>query len=231
MKTRVALRQVVDSQHPTLAGAVAVDVGCGTGEIVSWLVADGFSTYGCEVNAARAAEARTRNPSAAIFCTDVRQWTPPRVPSLVTCMEVIEHIDRSQQAMLLRRIRQWFCCDSSVLILSTPQQRSLVSITERLYCRWKKLTYDWWDPTHLSVLPRRVMRRELVRAGFTIVDELGVGLVPDLISSHLGPLRRLVRDCGHRGVLGAIAFDIVYICRPAALGSHSTPARLEDSSY
>jgi hypothetical protein len=193
-----------------------VDVGSGTGEIVGWLLDDGFTTYGCEVNPSRAAEARIQHPSATIACADVREWTPPRIPSLVTCIEVIEHLERSQQSKLLIHIRQWLRHDS-ILILSTPQRTSLVSVLERVYCHWKKLEYHWWDSTHVSVLPRTAMRRELVAAGFRIVDQVGIGLVPDVVRSRLGPFRVLVKDRGHRGIVGILAFDVIYVCEASTL--------------
>jgi hypothetical protein len=214
MKSRAALHQVVISHRPSSHGSVAIDVGSGEGEIVGWLVDNGFTTYGCEVNHARATVAASRNPSATISCADVLKWDPPCAPSLVTCMELIEHLDRSEHPALLQKLRHWLPDDRSVLILSTPQQTSLVSVADRLYCRWRKLPYYWWDPTHRSILPQRLMKQELLAAGFRIVDQVGVGLVPDFISANLGPFRRVVQDHGHRGLLGAMAFDIIYVCMP-----------------
>lgn len=212
VQNRNALRDLVLACPPRDARTAAIDLGSGGGEIVEWLIRSGFEAHGCEVDPQRAAEAQRRNPAATIACADACGWIPPARPSLVTCIELIEHLPRAEHHRFLDTIRQWLTPHGGTLVLSTPQRTSLVSIVDRLYCRWKGQPYCWWDPTHISVLKRRVLERDLVSAGFAIVDRVGVGLVPDVVTSHLGPLRRFVRDTGHRGVLGAVCFDLVYTC-------------------
>jgi hypothetical protein len=213
MKDRTALRRVLAASLPTQRGGIAVDIGSGFGEIVGWLVDAGFSTYGCEVDPWKAAQAQSDHPTAIIDCADLRNWKPPSSPLVLTCIEVIEHLPRGAQRELLHLVRQWIS-DDGTLILSTPQRTSLVSLVDRIYCRIKGQTYHWWDPTHVSILSRRVLQRDLTNAGFSVINRAGVGLVPDLVSSHLGPLGRLVKDNEHRGILGALAFDIIYVCKP-----------------
>jgi SAM-dependent methyltransferase len=214
MKSREALREVLVAAVPPRGNGVAVDLGCGGGEVLGWLVEEGLTTFGCELDASRTAEAGVRHPSAKVFCADVREWVPPSQPSLVTCFELIEHLPRSAQLDLLRRIRQWLPNGDARLILSTPQRTSVVSVVDRIYSKWRGLPYHWWDPTHISILRRGQLGDDLADAGFRVVDRVGIALIPDVLTAHLGLLKFAVRDRPHRGLLGAIAFDLVYVCAP-----------------
>lgn len=202
--------QPLDSSGPILSvldgipvQQVAVDLGSGVGRIVEHLRRRGWTVFGCELDAEKAAVAH-------VDASDALTWNPPRAPQLVTCIELIEHLPQEAQEELIRRIRGWLT-DGGLAIVSTPQRHSPVALIERgIHLLRPHLgPYTWWDPTHVSVLPRRRLERLFRETGFDILDRIGVHFAPDVL-----PVPGLRRR-SFRGRLGAFGWDLVYVLAPS----------------
>jgi 2-polyprenyl-3-methyl-5-hydroxy-6-metoxy-1,4-benzoquinol methylase len=162
----------------------------------------GWTVYGCELDPAKAALASC---FGKIDAGDVRSWAPPEPVDLIFCVELLEHLPSEDQQPLLRDMRRWLH-PGGHLVLSTPQRHSPVALVERAYARLRhRGPYDWWDPTHVSVLRRSRLEALFSGAGFVVRRRLGIHLVPELV-----PVPALHRTA-HEGVLGALGFDLIYV--------------------
>src|SRR5438105_4483906 len=80
------------------SGSVALDLGSGPGRIMGMLRNVGLEPHGCEIDDARAEAARQLGLDVAT--TDALLWQPPVPARLVTCIELIEHLERPGQRLL-----------------------------------------------------------------------------------------------------------------------------------
>lgn len=193
-------------------GAVAFDLGSGLGRVVRVLVEEGFRVYGCELDATRAQSARLSG-TASVDVGNVLEWKPPGQADVVTCIELIEHLQPADQRRLLELIRSWLKPDGA-LVLSTPQRYSVVSIIELAYATLRRQRYSWWDDTHVSVLRHEQLIRLLRECDFEVHETVGYHLVPDLFAARIPALKRFQRRA-HYGKLKNIAFDLIYLVRMA----------------
>lgn len=185
--------------------AVAADLGCGDGQRGARIMAElGCTVYACELDPAKAELASS---FAKVDVCDVRDWLPPEPLDLILCAELLEHLPAGDQPAFLRKLRTSLS-EGGRLILSTPQRHSPVALAERAYARLRRRpAYDWWDPTHLSVLSRRDLEAMVAASGFAVDRRIGVHLVP-----HLVPVRALHQTV-HEGRLGTLGFDLIYVLR------------------
>jgi 2-polyprenyl-3-methyl-5-hydroxy-6-metoxy-1,4-benzoquinol methylase len=204
-----ALRQII-GRIPRPDGGLAADLGTGEGRVVALLRDVGWDVVGCELRPEAAELARARG--ARIDLADMLAWAPPESVQMATCVEVIEHLPADAQLPLLRRIREWLPADGH-LVFSTPQRNSVVSVLERGWAKIRGRQYDWWDPTHTSILSRREILDLVERSGFEVVEVLGVHVVSDLVAQVVKPAARLANTV-HRGRIGWLGFDLVLLLRP-----------------
>jgi 2-polyprenyl-3-methyl-5-hydroxy-6-metoxy-1,4-benzoquinol methylase len=175
----------------------AVDIGCNEGFFCRALAEAGYEVVGFDIDPAVLIAARAANPdlqfrvgSAAEAC-----GISPRTGTL--CLEVIEHLERGDQADLLRDIAN-ATAHGGWLLISTPGRYSAWSLIERARSRsWSE--YDWWDPTHLSIMSARRFRRLIRSAGFRITRFAGYYFLP----------QGRVRPFGIEGPLSRLGFDLV----------------------
>jgi 2-polyprenyl-3-methyl-5-hydroxy-6-metoxy-1,4-benzoquinol methylase len=164
----------------------------------------GLSVVACELDASKAELASS---FGKIDVCDVREWLPPSSLDLILCAELIEHLPARDQARLMLKLRGWLSCGGH-LVLSTPQRNSPVALAERAYTRLRRRgSYNWWDPTHVSVLSRRKLERLFIESGFTIRRRVGLHLMPEFL-----PFSALHWTV-HEGHLGNFGFDLVYLLK------------------
>lgn len=164
----------------------------------------GCTVYGCELDPAKADLAGS---FAEVDVCDVRRWKPPEPLDLILCAELLEHLPAPDQIELLRDMRSWLR-PGGFLVLSTPQRNSSVALVERAYARIRRRgPYDWWDPTHVSVLRRTSLEGLFADAGFVVARRVGLHVVPELV-----PVPALHWTM-HEGPLGVLGFDLVYVLR------------------
>ncbi|MBA3286417.1 MAG: class I SAM-dependent methyltransferase [Acidimicrobiia bacterium] len=199
---------VLDMILGGLRGSTAADVGSGVGRVMNLLSAHGFDVSGCELDPALAAT------SGADAC-DARLWAPPAPVDVVTCIELVEHLPPEDHRPLLRRMASWLNEDG-VLIVSTPQRTSLVSVTERAFHRVRRKhgPYEWWDPTHISVRSRRYWEHLFGSVDLVVVRRVGWSFAPDIAVRVVPPLARL-RAAHTDGPLAVLGFDLVWVLKGA----------------
>jgi 2-polyprenyl-3-methyl-5-hydroxy-6-metoxy-1,4-benzoquinol methylase len=189
------------------APATAADVGAGIGRVVDLLQSRGISVVGCELDPIRAA-------SAGVDQADVRQWSPPHPVDVVTCTELVEHLPHGDHLPLLERMASWLT-PTGALVVSTPQRHSIVAWTERAFhLASRRGRYEWWDPTHISVSTRRYWEHLFASAHLDVTQRIGIHLVSDVVAKVVPPVRRFQYSV-HTGPAALLAFDLVYVLRPA----------------
>lgn len=85
-------------------GGVALDVGCGTGRMLTLLSKHGFRTDGLDVSPAMIALARERHPEARLFHADICGWELSRTYDLIVAWDSVWHVPLDQQEAVLSKL-------------------------------------------------------------------------------------------------------------------------------
>lgn len=141
----------------------SLDIGCGSGRLVSAFAQTGFQASGIEPSAKAVSWASS-------IGLDVRQATLSDMPTcayeVLTALHVLEHL-QSPSAFVKDCAR--ILCNGGLLILEVPNYRSRSAI--RLREHWRPLYPD----THLYQFVPETLRRMTEQAGLRIVSELWLG--------------------------------------------------------
>jgi 2-polyprenyl-3-methyl-5-hydroxy-6-metoxy-1,4-benzoquinol methylase len=163
--------RLVEAELP--APGRSLDAGCGHGAIVYELAARGFAAHGFDLSSFVVEEAQRANPAMA---ERFAVGGLPDVPfegsfDLVTCLEVLEHLDDPAVALrsLAGRLRA-----GGRLIATTP------NLCPRIPWRDARSA----DPTHVNVQEPAWWRETLVEAGLEVRDVSTFVAVPALWRVH-----------------------------------------------
>ncbi len=158
------LNQYFQDRLPPGAGKRALDLGSGTGTIVSYLIERGYNVTAVEFNEEFAAQLRNRFPSIRVITADVRRLELSEQFDLTTCIELAQNLDPETLRQLLERLRQM----TRRLCINVSNPRSL---------------HGWWVQLRGFQAPfvwqytATQMIESLRGAGFEITHTRGVGLV------------------------------------------------------
>jgi len=165
-------------------GALALDVGCGTGYHLRWLAERGFDTVGLDASAEMLAHARRTAPRAKVLCGDVDALPFSNGSfDLVFCIEVI------------RYLRDASTCLSEIARVLRPGGACVLTAAPRLNLNGYWLVNRVAGLVALPGFVRlqqfftsgRALRRLLRRAGLDGVDVHGVYLGPINWVERLAP--------------------------------------------
>ena len=114
---------------------------------------------------------------------------------LILCSEVIEHIADSRRAFAeMRRL----LARSGILILSTPQKYSPLELFSKLAFLPGIIDFVRWiykepilETGHINLMTKKMVRSQLVQAGFTVLETYTSGVYLPVIAELLG--RRALR--------------------------------------
>ncbi len=157
------LQKTLSELHPKLC----VDIGCGPGELTR-LVQDlepDCLTLGVDLSLASLAG--MRRGSSAEFAYGDGLHLPVRTHSVDICFafELIEHLD--EPAELLREVRR-VLRPRGVLLLSTPNTRSLTAWTGRVLYAVLGRRWNAWDDSHRHLFSPSELTGLLEAEGFTL---------------------------------------------------------------
>lgn len=132
---------VADRIVRDLRPASVLDAGCAMGFLVEGLRERGVQAYGVDVSDYAISRV---HPSVAEFCWVASLTEPlPRRYDLVTCVEVIEHIDASEAEKVVANL----CAATDRLLISSSP-------------------FDYAEPTHVNVQPPEDWSALLAHEGF-----------------------------------------------------------------
>jgi SAM-dependent methyltransferase len=159
---------LLDRLMPSDRSAKIVDIGCGTGFVVSALLKLGFSNaIGFDSDKGQVAEAQRRElPVTQVPVSQTLEWLNSHANSfdVVTIFDVLEHIPVDKQLPFLRGVNAALKAGGTV-VCQVPNSNSLVSSR-----------YRWGDWTHHSSFTEHSIDFVLYNAGF---DNIAVSETPD----------------------------------------------------
>jgi SAM-dependent methyltransferase len=185
-------------------GGRVLDVGCGTGEFLVLLRELEFEAEGVEGNREQAKQVRSLG--FPVQTTDLEDGLPypERVFSLVTCLELIEHIALAEPLLEdIYRVLQ----PGGHLLLTTP---NFSFLNNRLHYLRGKGPLN--EGIHLRYFHRNRLLSLLGKAGFEVVAKNSFGPIPLWSSLAIRILRReCPLWCVPGWLEGLLAYDFVYL--------------------
>ncbi len=163
-----------------------LDLGCGNGYLVNYLVSLGYNAYGTDASEQGIAIAADGNPGR-FFVQDLSSnELPPELQGLqfdtIISTEVIEHlydpekfIDFCKQALIA----------NGELIISTPYHGYLKNLLLSLTNKWDEHMNPLWLGGHIKMWSEKTLGSLLSGKGFTVKQFEGCGRIPYLWMSMI----------------------------------------------
>lgn len=163
-----------------------LDLGCGNGALVKYLIHHKFNAYGTDASPSGIAIA-SKFDSARFALQDLStEELPPAFEHLIfdtiISTEVIEHlydprkfIDFCKKILLKN--------GGGEIILSTPYHGYLKNLVLALAGKWDQHADPLWDGGHIKLWSKATLTRLLAEKGFTVTDFVGCGRLPYLWKS------------------------------------------------
>ena len=163
-----------------------LDLGCGNGYLVNFLVKDGYNAYGTDASENGIAIAKQEN-SDRFFLQDLTTGQLPKelqelsFDTIITT-EVIEHLYDPEGFID-------FCKQSlqknGEIIVSTPYHGYLKNLVLSIFNKWDTHMNPIWYGGHIKFFSRRTLTILLTNKGFTDITFKGCGRIPYMWKSMI----------------------------------------------
>ncbi|MEO8886325.1 MAG: methyltransferase domain-containing protein [Mucilaginibacter sp.] len=163
-----------------------LDLGCGNGYLVNYLISMGYNAYGTDASEKGIAIAKQINPDR-FFVQDLSTGKlPEQLQQLnfdtIISTEVIEHLyDPLEFVAFCKTILN----GKGQLILSTPYHGYLKNLVISIFNKWDTHITPLWVGGHIKFWSRATLSLLLTNAGFTVTDFKGTGRIPYFWKSML----------------------------------------------
>ena len=165
-------------------GAPFLDIGCGRGEFLELLRANGLTARGLDLNAVMVAECRQRGLEATEgSALDFLRELPSDSLGGVTGFHIIEHVPFGVVIELFDEVLR-VLAPGGMVIFETPNPANLLVAAERFYM----------DPTHRNPLPSEMVSFMAEARGFVRVNVLPLHPVSAQRRSYDDPMLALLQD-------------------------------------
>jgi 2-polyprenyl-3-methyl-5-hydroxy-6-metoxy-1,4-benzoquinol methylase len=163
-----------------------LDLGCGNGYLVNFLISQGFDAFGTDASAQGITIANQTNPGR-FFLQDLSTGKLPvelqdKKFDTIISTEVIEHL--YDPAGFIN-----FCKDALIpggdIIISTPYHGYLKNLMLSLLNKWDTHMDPMWYGGHIKMWSRKTLSKALIDAGFTVTEFKGCGRVPHFYKSMI----------------------------------------------
>jgi len=170
-----ALLQLIDQDK----NAYILDLGCGNGYLVNYLVQHGYNAYGTDASEKGIQIARRANADR-FFVQDLSNDTLPvqlqNVPfDTIISTEVIEHLYNPEAFIA-------FCKQQlkpgGEIIVTTPYHGYLKNLMLSVFNKWDSHMNPLWLGGHIKLWSRKTLTKVLTDGGFTVTTFKGCGRVP-----------------------------------------------------
>jgi len=156
-----------------------LDVGCGNGYLVNYLLSQGYNAFGTDASAEGITIARQTN-NDRFFLQDLSTDKLPvelqdQKFDTIISTEVIEHLYDPEGFIN-------FCkqaiSKSGELIISTPYHGYLKNLMLSVLNKWDTHLNPMWYGGHIKLWSRETLSKAFTDAGFTIIEFKGCGRIP-----------------------------------------------------
>jgi len=156
-----------------------LDLGCGNGYLVNYLLTEGFNAYGTDASENGIAIASKINPGR-FFLQDLSiDELPETLRSIkfdtVISTEVIEHLYNPEAFIV-------FCKKILVangqIIISTPYHGYLKNLMLALFNQWDSHANPLWLGGHIKLWSAKTLGTLLTNSGFKVSEFKGCGRIP-----------------------------------------------------
>jgi 2-polyprenyl-3-methyl-5-hydroxy-6-metoxy-1,4-benzoquinol methylase len=176
------LLTLIDKQKNTCI----LDLGCGNGYLVNYLVAQGYNAYGTDASEAGIAIARQTNPER-FFVQDLSSDSlPPELQQYkfdtVITTEVIELLYNPESFLEFCRAQLH---TGAELIITTPYHGYLKNLLLSIFNKWDSHIDPLWLGGHIKLWSRKTLSKALTNAGFTVKEFKGSGRIPYMWKSMI----------------------------------------------
>ena len=173
------LRQPLLSLLNKTRNSCILDLGCGNGHLVNYLISQGFNAYGTDASAKGIAIANQNSPGRFF----VQDLSTDKLPEglqgvkfdTVISTEVIEHL--YDPAGFIGFCKQALNGEGEVII-STPYHGYLKNLVISLANKWDGHWSPLWHGGHVKFWSRATLSKALTDVGFTVTDFKGCGRFP-----------------------------------------------------
>lgn len=156
-----------------------LDLGCGNGYLVNYLVEQGYNAYGTDASEKGIAIAQKTNHNR-FFVQDLSSGALPEqlqhiLFDTIISTEVIEHLYNPEAfiGFCRQQLKQ-----GGELIITTPYHGYLKNLALSIFNKWDSHMDPLWLGGHIKLWSRKTLTRVLTNAGFTIVAFKGCGRFP-----------------------------------------------------
>lgn len=170
---------------------VILDMGCGNGYLVNYLLKDGYNAYGTDASAEGIAIADRENPDR-FYLQDLSTGELPKelqaLPfDTIISTEVIEHLYNPEGFIdFCKRLLP----QNGELIISTPYHGYLKNLVLSIFNKWDSHHSPAWHGGHIKFWSRYTLSKLLKDKGFEVVAFEGCGRAPYFWKSMLIKARK-----------------------------------------
>ncbi len=146
----------------------AVDLGCGRGEWLTLLAAEGIAALGLELNPHHIAQCQ--QDGHQVIHAEALAWLnqrPAASVALISAFQLIEHLPFAALAQLVTQAAR-VLVPGGLLLLETPNPENLITAAHSFYL----------DPTHHQPLPPQLLELMLDYYGFTAIEIHRINPIP-----------------------------------------------------
>jgi 2-polyprenyl-3-methyl-5-hydroxy-6-metoxy-1,4-benzoquinol methylase len=157
-----------------------LDLGCGNGHLVKYLLSQGYNAYGTDASEKGITIARETDPER-FFLQDLSTGTlPPELKDIpfdtIISTEVIEHL--YDPALFVNFCRKALANEKGEIVITTPYHGYLKNFMMGVFNKWDKHLDPLWEGGHIKFWSKASLSKILTNAGFTVVAFKGCGRVP-----------------------------------------------------
>ena len=163
-----------------------LDLGCGNGYLINYLISLGYNAYGTDASEQGIIIAKQSNPNR-FYVQDLSSGKlPAELQALnfdtIISTEVIEHLYDPEG--FIDFCKQVLNAEGQ-LILSTPYHGYLKNLTLSIFNKWDAHMSPLWLGGHIKLWSAASLKQLLSNKGFTFMQFKGCGRVPYLWKSML----------------------------------------------
>ncbi|MBC7400101.1 MAG: class I SAM-dependent methyltransferase [Mucilaginibacter sp.] len=156
-----------------------LDLGCGNGYLVNYLISKGYNAFGTDASAEGIAIAKKTHPDR-FFLQDLSTGKLPnelqaKKFDIIISTEVIEHLyDPESFINFCKKV----IINGGEIIISTPYHGYLKNLMLSLFDKWDSHLNPMWHGGHIKLWSRKTLSNALINAGFTNIEFKGCGRMP-----------------------------------------------------